>query len=267
MTTQAEQTSHYAAAGSIDAREIAGFAAVADRWWDAAGPFRPLHRLNPVRLAYIRDSLVGHFGLAGGDRPLEGLAIADIGCGGGLICEPLARMGATVTGIDAAPEALAVARDHAEGAGLAIDYVESTAEAMVAQGRRFDAVMALEIVEHVADRAAFVADCARLVRPGGSIVMSTLNRTPRAFALAIVGAEYLLRWVPRGSHRWNKFVRPAELARDLRQAGARTTDISGMAYDPLGDRWSLSDDVAVNYILHAAVDGRYGAAGSPPPHA
>ena len=158
-----------------------------------------------MRLAYIRDALTGHFGLTSQDRPLEGLTIADIGCGGGLICEPLARLGATVTGIDAAPEALAVARAHAEGAGLAIEYLESTAEAVAASGRRFDAVMALEIVEHVADRTAFVADCCRLVKPGGSLVMSTLNRTPRAFALAIVGAEYLLRWVPRGSHRWRKF--------------------------------------------------------------
>ncbi len=255
MTKQAERIADTAPAGSIDAREIAGFAAVADRWWDASGPFRPLHRLNPVRLAYIREALGGHFGLPDTDRPLAGLEIADIGCGGGLICEPLARMGATVTGVDAAPEALAVARAHAEGAGLAIDYVQSTAEDLAAQGRRFDAVMALEIVEHVADRTAFVADCCRLVKPGGSIVMSTLNRTPRAFALAIVGAEYLLRWVPRGSHRWKKFVRPAELARDLRLAGARTTDVSGLVYDPLGDRWARSDDVAVNYILHAALDG------------
>lgn len=258
MTTQAEQTPPNAAAGSIDAREIAGFAAVAEQWWDADGPFRPLHRLNPVRLAFIRDALIAHHGLSDGERPLAGLTIADIGCGGGLICEPLTRLGATVTGIDAAPEALAVARAHAAGSGLAIEYVESTAEAMVEQGRRFDAVMALEIVEHVADRSAFVADCARLVRPGGSLVMSTLNRTPRAFALAIVGAEYLLRWVPRGSHRWNKFVRPAELARDLRRAGARTTEVRGMAYNPLADRWSLSGDVAVNYILHAAVDDNPG---------
>ena len=255
MTKQAEPTETAARPGSIDAREIAGFAAVADQWWDTSGPFRPLHRLNPVRLAYIRDALTGHFGLTSQDRPLEGLAIADIGCGGGLICEPLARLGATVTGIDAAPEALAVARAHAEGAGLAIEYLESTAEAVAASGRRFDAVMALEIVEHVADRTAFVADCCRLVKPGGSLVMSTLNRTPRAFALAIVGAEYLLRWVPRGSHRWRKFVRPAELARDLRLGGARTTDVSGLAYDPLRDRWSRSRDVAVNYILHASLDG------------
>jgi len=254
MTKQAELKNRAARTGSIDAREIAGFAAVADQWWDASGPFRPLHRLNPVRLAFIRDALTGHFGLTGDDRPLAGLEIADIGCGGGLICEPLARMGATVTGIDAAPEALAVARAHAQGAGLAIEYLEGTAEAVVAQGRRFDAVMALEIVEHVADRTAFVADCCRLVKPGGSIVMSTLNRTPRAFALAIVGAEYLLRWVPRGSHRWRKFVRPAELARDLRNGGARTTNVAGLTYDPLGDRWSRSHDVAVNYILHAALD-------------
>lgn len=255
MSKQADQSPADAPGGSVDAREIAGFAAVADRWWDTDGPFRPLHRLNPVRLAYIRDALVASFALDGeAERPLQGLAVADIGCGGGLVCEPLARMGAAVTGVDAAPEALGVARAHAAASGLDIDYVEATAERLVSEGRRFDAVTALEIVEHVADRAAFVADCCRLVRPGGTLVLSTLNRTPRAFALAIVGAEYLLRWVPRGSHRWNKFVRPAELARDLRRGGARTVNVSGLAYDPLADRWSLSGDVAVNYILHAVVD-------------
>lgn len=255
MPKQADQSLADAAGGSVDAREIAGFAAVADRWWDTEGPFRPLHRLNPVRLGYIRDALVASLALDGdAARPLEGLAIADIGCGGGLVCEPLARMGAAVTGVDASPEALGVARAHAAASGLAIDYVEATAERLVSEGRQFDAVTALEIVEHVADRAAFVADCCRLVKPGGILVLSTLNRTPRAFALAIVGAEYLLRWVPRGSHRWSKFVRPAELARDLRRGGARTVDVSGLAYDPLADRWSLSRDVAVNYILHATVD-------------
>lgn len=255
MLKQAEPSPADQPRGSIDAREIAGFAAVADRWWDTDGPFRPLHRINPLRLGYIRDALVAAHGLDGDrDRPLSGLSIADIGCGGGLLCEPLARMGATVTGIDASPEALAVARAHAASSGLAIDYVEATAEQLVAEGRRFDAVTALEIVEHVADRPTFVADCCRLVKPGGSLVLSTLNRTSRAFALAIVGAEYVLRWVPRGSHRWSKFVRPAELARDLRQGGARTLDVRGLAFDPLADRWSLSRDVAVNYIVHAVVD-------------
>jgi len=255
MPKQADPNTSDHRRGSIDAREIAGFAAVADRWWDPRGPFRPLHRLNPLRLAYIRDALVASFALDGtADRPLAGLEIADIGCGGGLVCEPLARLGARVTGVDASPEALAVAREHAAASGLAIDYVEATAEELVARGRRFDAVTALEIVEHVADRPAFVADCCRLVKPGGSLVLSTLNRTPRAFALAIVAAEQLLRWVPRGSHRWNRFVRPAELARDLRGGGARTLDVAGMAYDPLADRWSLSKDVAVNYILHAVID-------------
>jgi 2-polyprenyl-6-hydroxyphenyl methylase/3-demethylubiquinone-9 3-methyltransferase len=255
MTKQAEAEPAHAAVDSVDPREIAGFAAVADRWWDPGGPFRPLHRLNPVRIAFVRDGLAAHFGRpAESDLPLQGLEIADIGCGGGLVSEPLARLGATVTGVDAAPEALAVARDQAAAAGLDIAYLESTAEALVASGRRFDAVVALEIVEHVADRSAFVADCCRLLRPGGMIVMSTLNRTPRAFALAIVGAEYLLRWVPRGSHRWSKFVRPAELARDLRQGGARVTEVAGLVYDPLADRWRLSADVAVNYMVRAALE-------------
>ena len=255
MTTQANARPRTLEGVTVDAGEIAGFAAVADRWWDADGPFRPLHRLNPLRLGYIRDALVGRFGLdSEADRPLSGLSVADIGCGGGLLAEPLARLGAAMTGVDASLDAIEVARAHAAGSGLAIDYVQATVEELAAEGRRFDAVTALEIVEHVADRAAFVAACCRLVRPGGLVVMSTLNRTPRAFALAIVGAEYLLRWVPRGSHHWRKFVRPAELARDLRQGGARVTDVQGLVYDPLGDRWRLDRDVAVNYILRAEVE-------------
>jgi 2-polyprenyl-6-hydroxyphenyl methylase/3-demethylubiquinone-9 3-methyltransferase len=254
MTTQAGPPLRTLESASVDAGEVAGFAAVADRWWDAAGPFRPLHRLNPVRLAYIRDALVARFGRdAGAERPLDGLRIADIGCGGGLVCEPLARLGASVTGVDASLDAIEVARAHAEASGLAIEYLQATAEELATDGRRFDALTALEIVEHVADRPAFVAACCGLIRPGGLLVMSTLNRTPRAFALAIVGAEYVLRWVPRGSHRWRKFVRPAELGRDLRRAGARVADVSGLVYDPLADRWHLDRDVAVNYILAADV--------------
>jgi 2-polyprenyl-6-hydroxyphenyl methylase/3-demethylubiquinone-9 3-methyltransferase len=255
MMKQAETMARTGDGGSVDPREVAGFAAVAGRWWDPDGPFRPLHRLNPVRLGYIRGAFEARFGLdAGADRPFEGLAVADIGCGGGLVCEPLARLGARVTGVDAGTEAIAVARAHAETSGIDIEYLEGTAEALARSGRRFDAVTALEIVEHVADRAAFLAACCRLARPGGLLVLSTLNRTPRAFALAIVGAEYLLRWVPRGSHRWTRFVRPSELARDLRRGGARVVDVTGVVYDPLADRWRLGRDVAVNYMVRAEVD-------------
>jgi len=256
MSKQAERSTLPEDRGSIDPREIAGFAAVADRWWDPDGPFRPLHALNPVRMAFIRDAVAAHLGRPADDRLLAGLTVADVGCGGGLVCEPLARLGAKVTGIDAAPEAIEVARSHAAASGLAIAYRQATAEELVEEGARFDIVTALEIVEHVADRPAFVADCCRLVKPGGLLLLSTLNRTPRAFALAIVGAEYLLRWVPRGSHRWRKFVRPAELARDLRQAGARLRAVRGLTYEPLADRWALSHDVAVNYMASATVDPR-----------
>jgi 2-polyprenyl-6-hydroxyphenyl methylase/3-demethylubiquinone-9 3-methyltransferase len=251
MTTQAD-TAEQPHATTVDPREVDAFSAVADRWWDHNGPFKPLHRLNPVRLRYLRDSLVAHFGINGTtERPLHGLNIADVGCGGGLISEPLARLGATVTGIDASEEAITVARNHAEAGGLAITYRCDAIEALARERRQFDAVVAMEIVEHVADRAAFVEACCACVRPGGLVLLSTLNRTRKSFALAIVGAEYVLRWVPRGTHAWSKFVKPSELARELRDAGAVVDDVTGMAYDPLQDRWRLGKDASVNYLMRA----------------
>src|SRR5579872_2901007 len=208
------------AAGSIDPAEVAKFADLADAWWDPAGKFRPLHRLNPTRIAYIRDRAAARYGRDPlSPAPLAGLAILDIGCGGGLLCEPLARLGGKVTGLDAAERNIAIARRHAELGGLAIDYRAGSAEDMAASGRRFDVVLTMEVVEHVADPASFLGAAATLVAPGGLLIVATINRTAKAFALAIVGAEYILRWLPRGSHDWRRFLKPSELAALLRPLG------------------------------------------------
>jgi len=240
------------AGASIDPEEIEKFAALADGWWDPGGAFAPLHRLNPVRLRYVRDRLSAHFGrAAGADAPLAGVRILDIGCGGGLLCEPLARLGAQVTGIDAAAENIAIARRHAEAGGLAIDYRHASAEELAAAHERFDAVLSMEVVEHVADPAAFVAVGAELVGGGGAMILATLNRTPKAFLLAIVGAEYVLRWLPRGTHDWRKFLRPSELAAMVRRGGLTVEDIAGLSYSPLTGLWTLGRDVDVNYMVQA----------------
>lgn len=237
---------------SVDPDEIARFSAIADEWWDPSGKFAPLHRLNPVRLRYIRDAIAARFGRDPLSRqPLKGLEILDIGSGGGLICEPMARLGAAVTGIDAAARNVGVAAAHAAAGGLDIDYRHATAEDLAAAGATYDVVLALEIVEHVADVDAFVAACTALVAPGGIMIWSTINRTPKAFAFGIVGAEYVLRWLPRGTHQWRKFLRPSELARALRGAGAEVTHLQGMSYDLLTDGWRLTADLSVNYLATA----------------
>ncbi|HVA15201.1 MAG TPA: bifunctional 2-polyprenyl-6-hydroxyphenol methylase/3-demethylubiquinol 3-O-methyltransferase UbiG [Stellaceae bacterium] len=237
---------------TIDADELERFAAIAPQWWDENGAFRPLHRLNPVRLEYVRDRLAAHCGRDIKARaPFAGLSLVDIGCGGGLMCEPLARLGFAVTGIDADASALGVARAHADAAGLAIDYRLAAAEELAAKRRRFDVVLALEVVEHAADPTLFIATAAALVKPGGAFAASTINRTPKAYAATIIGAEYLLRWLPRGTHAYRKFRRPSELARDLRAAGLRVEDMRGLVYDPWRDHWQLGDDLAVNYLLFA----------------
>ena len=241
-----------AAATTVDPQEIRRFAALAEDWWSPEGRFRALHALNPVRLRFIRDRAVLRLGRDGSGRtPLAGLDALDIGCGGGLLAEPLRRMGARVTGLDADAEGLAVARRHAEENGLEIDYRLGSAEELAAAGAEFDLVLAMEIVEHVADREAFLAACAALTRPGGLLVAATLNRTAKAFALAVVGAEYVLGWVPRGTHDWRKFARPSELASGLRRNGLEVDALTGLAYDPIAGAWRLSRDLAVNYMLAA----------------
>jgi len=240
------------ASATVDPAEVEKFDRLAATWWDPHGPMRPLHRLNPTRLAYLRDRLCAHFGRdPAARRPLAGLGVLDVGCGGGLIAEPLARLGAKVIGIDAAAENIRVAQAHARESGLAIDYRVETAESLAARERQFDAVLALEIVEHVADVPGFVTAAAALVAPRGAMVLSTLNRTPKAFLQAIVGAEYLLRWLPRGTHDWRRFQKPAELARAVRAHGLAVRDTSGLTLDLRTGDWRLSDDPSVNYLLFA----------------
>ena len=237
---------------SIDREEVARFERIAATWWDEAGPMRVLHRFNPVRLTYIRDALCRHHGRDPlSSAPLDGLRIVDIGCGGGVLSEPLARLGAAVTGLDPAPTNIRVARAHAEEAGVPVDYREETIEAVVAAGERFDAVLAMEVVEHVADRTAFIRTACAAVKPGGLLFAATINRTMRSYALAIVGAEYVLGWLPKGTHDWDKFVTPDELGRDVAAGGLRVTDLTGVVYNPLGDVWRAARDTGVNYMITA----------------
>jgi 2-polyprenyl-6-hydroxyphenyl methylase/3-demethylubiquinone-9 3-methyltransferase len=241
------------AAASIDPAEVARFSAMAEEWWDPNGKFRPLHQLNPARLQFIRDRLAGHFGRDGlAPSPLSGLRVLDIGCGGGLVSEPMARLGAAVVGVDASDRNIAAARAHAEQVGLAIDYRTAAAEDLAAAGERFDAVLALEVIEHVADMDSFIAACTALARPGGALVLSTLNRTPQSFLFGIVAAEYVLGWLPRGTHQWGRFVRPSELAASLRPHGLSITAMEGLSYQPMAERWRLSRDLSVNYLAFAA---------------
>ncbi|KGJ04320.1 3-demethylubiquinone-9 3-methyltransferase [Paracoccus halophilus] len=241
------------APNSIDPAEVAKFQAMAQEWWDPSGKFKPLHMLNPTRLDYVTAQIAGQFGRDRAEAaPFAGLDILDIGCGGGLMAEPMARLGASVTGADAAEGNIAIAALHAAEQGLAIEYRTTTAEALAAEGRRFDVVMALEIVEHVADPQAFIATCRDLLAPEGMLIVSTLNRTAKSFATAIIGAEWVMRWLPRGTHDWRRFITPDELARMTHDAGLRVVDRRGMVFNPLGWNWSLSDrDLSVNYLLTA----------------
>lgn len=237
---------------TLDAAEVERFQRLAKAWWDPTGKFRPLHQIGPVRLAFIRDEFTRHFRLPpGGARPFNGLKILDIGCGGGLISEPLCRLGAAVTAIDPGEQNIAIARAHAEPQGLAIDYRVATVEDLAAKGEAFDAVVCLEVIEHVPDVGAFVKACTALVRPGGIMVLSTINRTLKAYALAIVGAEYVLGWLPRGTHQWERFVTPDEMKRDCEAAGLTGTHVMGFTYNPLRDTWSLGPDTGVNYLASA----------------
>ncbi len=238
--------------GTADADEIARFTAMAEEWWDDGGKFRPLHQINPCRTAFIRDRVAAHFGrdpLA--EKPLEGLSLLDIGCGGGILSEPMRRLGARVTGIDAGDKNVRVARLHAEQGGLDIDYRVQLPEDLAREGAGFDVVANMEVIEHVAEQDVFFSACCRLVKPGGVMVASTINRTLKSLALAKVGAEYVLRWLPIGTHDWKKFIRPSELARGLGEHGMEVTGLKGMTYGALRDQWRLADDLDVNYLAFA----------------
>ena len=241
-------------AAAVDEGEVARFSALAEQWWDQEGSFRPLHEINPVRVRYVRDALAARIARKGSDdSPLAGLDVLDVGCGGGLLAEPLARLGASVTGIDPSARNIAAAADHARAMGLRIDYRHAGVEELAAEDRRFDAVVALEVVEHVPDLTAFAGACVSVARPDAVLILATLNRTAKAFALAIVGAEYVLGWLPRGTHRWRRFVRPSELSRALERSGARLSALDGVSYDPLGGEWRLSRDLSVNYLATAEI--------------
>jgi 2-polyprenyl-6-hydroxyphenyl methylase / 3-demethylubiquinone-9 3-methyltransferase len=239
-------------AASVDTAEVARFSALAAEWWNPRGKMAPLHKFNPVRLGYIRDRTCAQF-----DRDakrldcLKGLRVLDIGCGGGILSEPLARLGADVIGADPSRTNIEAAKAHAAASRVKVDYRATTAEALADAGERFDIVLAMEVVEHVTDVTLFVARCAEMVKPGGLMVTATINRTLKSFALAIVGAEYVLRWLPRGTHQWEKFVTPNELAAALDDAGLEIVDERGVVYDLLADRWLLATDMDVNYMLAA----------------
>jgi 2-polyprenyl-6-hydroxyphenyl methylase/3-demethylubiquinone-9 3-methyltransferase len=237
---------------TIDAGEVERFSAMAAEWWDPNGKFRPLHKFNPVRLAYIRDQIATRFGRdPRAAKPFEGLRILDIGCGGGLLCEPMSRLGATVVGADASETNIEVAKLHAAEVGVNVDYRATTAEALAEAGEQFDVVLNMEVVEHVADVDFFIGTCAQMVKPGGIMFVATINRTLKALGLAIVGAEYVLRWLPRGTHQYGKLVRPEELERPLLASGMTVTDRTGVSYNPLTDRWGRTKDMDVNYMLLA----------------
>jgi 2-polyprenyl-6-hydroxyphenyl methylase/3-demethylubiquinone-9 3-methyltransferase len=239
-------------AASVDATEVERFSRHATDWWNPRGPLAALHKLNPVRLAYIRDRTAARFGRDPEKLDcLAGLRMLDIGCGGGILSEPLARLGVEIVGADPAEDNIAAARAHAEDGGIAVDYRATTAEELAAQAERFDVVLAMEVVEHVTDVPLFVETCASMVKPGGLMIAATLNRTLKSFALAIVGAEYVLRWLPRGTHQWDKFVTPAELEMAVENSGLRVTGERGVIYNPFADRWQLSSDMDVNYMLVA----------------
>ncbi len=240
------------ATSTVDVEEIRQFDVLGEKWWDESGPMRPLHQLNPVRLDYIRRMVCDHFGLPDRIRSLQKLKIADIGCGGGLVAEPLCRMGASVTGVDAGKENIRVAKAHAKLHRLDIDYQATTVEKIAASGKQFDVVTALEIIEHVANVDVFMKAVCKIVKPGGLLIMSTLNRTPKSYLLGIVAAEYILRWLPPGTHDWKKFLKPSEMARHIEACGLDVTDVRGLVFNPLNRQFGLSKtDIEVNYLLTA----------------
>ena len=242
---------------TVDAAEIAKFEAMAAEWWDPNGKFKPLHMLNRTRLDYITRQIAAEFGR---DltmlHPFAGLRILDIGCGGGLLSEPMARLGAAVVGADAAPRNIPVAQIHAQQSGLTIDYRHTTAEALAAAGEQFDVVLNMEVVEHVSDPLAYLTACRQLLKPGGLMICSTLNRNPKSFLMAIIGAEYVMRWLPKGTHEWSKFITPDELYDLIRQAGLDPVDRKGFVFNKLTWVWSISErDLSVNYVTASVKHG------------
>jgi 2-polyprenyl-6-hydroxyphenyl methylase / 3-demethylubiquinone-9 3-methyltransferase len=238
--------------GSVDPVEVEKFSQLAAEWWDPQGKFKPLHQFNPVRLRYIRDITAEHFTRDPKIlKPFEGLTLLDIGCGGGLLSEPMARMGFTALGADASEKNIKTASAHAKDAGLALAYRATTADALAQEGAAFDVVLNMEVVEHVADAGAFIAACGKLVKPGGIMLVATLNRTLKSLALAKIGAEYVLGWLPAGTHDWNRFVRPDEMIQHLSDAGLSLKRLQGVFFDPLRWEWGLSSDTDVNYMVVA----------------
>ncbi|TPE52727.1 bifunctional 2-polyprenyl-6-hydroxyphenol methylase/3-demethylubiquinol 3-O-methyltransferase UbiG [Amaricoccus solimangrovi] len=235
---------------TVDPAEVAKFEAMAAEWWDPAGKFKPLHMMNPCRLDYVIGQIAAQFGRdPKGNRPFAGLRLLDIGCGGGLLSEPMARLGAKVTGADAAARNIPVARIHAEQSGLEIDYRHTTAEALAEAGEVFDVVLNMEVVEHVADPPAYLRACHDLLRPGGLMICSTINRNPKSYAVAILGAEHVMRWLPKGTHDWRKFLTPDELRALIEGAGLTPVDAKGFVFNPLSWSWRVSDrDLSVNYV-------------------
>lgn len=250
-----ENVGQMAAGHTVDEDEVAFFARIADSWWDPKGPFKPLHMLNPTRLLYIRQSVETHFGIKLGlKKPLERIRLLDIGCGGGLISEPMARLGADVVAVDASEKNIKTASLHAAQSGLEIDFRHTTAEALVDVGEQFDVIVNMEVVEHVADVNAYLAACRALMKPGGIMLLSTINRTPKAYLFAIIGAERVLRWLPVGAHDWNKFLKPDELADYLSHNDMQPSAPTGYVFNPLSQKWRLDDrDTSVNYAMAATV--------------
>ncbi|MEO5806580.1 bifunctional 2-polyprenyl-6-hydroxyphenol methylase/3-demethylubiquinol 3-O-methyltransferase UbiG [Devosia sp.] len=239
-------------ASTINDAEVAKFTAMAEEWWDPKGKFRPIHKFNPVRLTYIREAVLEHFARDGSSMlPFEGLRVIDVGCGGGLLSEPMARLGATVVGIDAAERNIRIATLHAQQSGLSVDYRATTSEALAAAGEKFDLVLNMEVVEHVDNVPLYMKSCADLVAPGGLMLTATLNRTARAYALAVLGAEYVLGWLPKGTHDWKKFLTPDEIKTLITRNGLRVTAETGVVYHPLADEWRKSPDMAINYMVLA----------------
>ena len=238
---------------TVDPAEVAKFEAMAAEWWDLEGKFKPLHMMNPVRLGYITDQIAAEFGRDLNDAtPFKDLRILDIGCGGGLLCEPMCRLGAEIIGVDAAERNIPVAQTHARQSGLNIDYRHTTAEAMVNTGEQFDVILNMEVVEHVADPQAYLTACQQLLKTGGLHICSTINRNPKSYAVAIIGAEWIMRWLPKGTHEWHKFITPDELYDKIRNAGLNPVDRKGFVFNPISWKWSISDrDLSVNYVTAA----------------